>query len=297
MGPAKFLGVDCVEQRSSRCIALQSGCWKSGSTPAVRLDAALNTWRFAQACAIGTSHIERNVPCEDSCFSDVIVSPGDGEIFVAFVADGAGSSPRGGDAAELACVKAFELVSNWLKQQQDAIPPSLEDMRGWLESVRAAITAAADAEGCPVKDWASTLLGAICSPKFSAFLQIGDGVIVARHGETLSPVFWPQSGEYVNETAFLVSPGSIENSGLSVGGPVDAVALMSDGLQALALNYQARTAFQPFFQPLLENLSSETDIQVFESKLQTFLTSKVVNQRTNDDKTLVLAVRAHASVR
>lgn len=213
------------------------------------------------------------------------------EVLVAFVADGAGSSSFGGAAAELACVTAFELVSAWVNQRQGDTSPSTEDLRSWLESVQAVVASAAQAKGDPLREWACTLLGAVCSATFSAFMQIGDGVIVVRRNGGLSPVFWPQSGEYANETTFLISHGAIESSCVAISEPVDAVALMTDGLQALALDYQARSAHEPFFRPLLTTLIAEVDGHAFELKLQAFLASKLVNQRTNDDKTLVLAVR------
>ena len=49
--------------------------------------------------------------------------------------------------------------------------------------------------------WFSTCIDQIES--WSAFLEIGDGAIVILDDGVLRPVFWPQSGEYLNTTYFV----------------------------------------------------------------------------------------------
>ena len=74
-----------------------------------------------------------------------------------------------------------------------------------------------------------------------------------------------------------------------------SLALLSDGLQMLALNYGTKAAHQPFFAPMFASLRKADDAQELLVPLKQFLDSKAVNDRTDDDKTLVLATRVVAN--
>lgn len=186
---------------------------------------------------------------------------------------------------------AHQLVSDWIAATAEARAPTADEIRGWLESVRADLVAKSLEVGTTPREWSCTLLGAICSPTYSAFVQIGDGAVVSGI-DAVQPAFWPQSGEYANQTVFLVSPDAIAGASIVIGGAVDRIALLSDGLQPLALEYQKREAFAPFFTPLFAGLAESADMDAYETKLLQLLASRHVNQRTNDDKTLVIALRA-----
>ena len=69
--------------------------------------------------------------------------------------------------------------------------------------------------------------------------------------------------------------------------------MFSDGLQRLALVYQSQTVHEPFFEPMFAELRN-ADLQTCNSlsdQLARFLDSPKINERTDDDKTLVLASR------
>jgi hypothetical protein len=255
------------------------------------LGVTLSTWRVAQACVVGTSHVARGAGCEDSCLADTTVSPNQGEVVIAFVADGAGSAKFGGEASEFICPRAFAIAADWLQEVPNDDPPSQQIITEWLEQLFAELRVKADVAGFPIREWSCTLLGAICAKNYSVFLQIGDGAVVAKHLDSIVPVFWPQSGEYANQTSFLVSEGAIAKANFSIEGPVSGFAILSDGLQSLALDFKERTAFRPFFDPLFASLSTMVDHEVFEVKLIQLLSGRSVNQKTDDDKTLVIALR------
>ena len=82
-----------------------------------------------------------------------------------------------------------------------------------------------------------------------------------------------------------------------VVGSVDEVAMFTDGLQRLALNYAARTAHAPFFRPMFAAVrgAPEGVADDLSGALANFLRSRPVSQRTDDDKTLILATRADRS--
>jgi hypothetical protein len=71
------------------------------------------------------------------------------------------------------------------------------------------------------------------------------------------------------------------------------VALLTDGLQGLALRFSTREAHGPFFEPMFARLRREREGEPkgLGKELRAFLGSAPVNQRTDDDKTLVLATR------
>jgi hypothetical protein len=104
-------------------------------------------------------------------------------------------------------------------------------------------------------------------------------------------VFWPENGEYQNTTFFLSDSAfdaHVQSSVVSE--QVAEIAMFTDGLQMLALNYATKEAHGPFFVPMFRELRAResTDLIV---PMRQFLDSKAVNDRTDDDKTLILATR------
>ena len=144
----------------------------------------------------------------------------------------------------------------------------------------------------PVSEFACTLLVSVLGRDRALFGQIGDGAIVIGSNERLRPVFWPQSGEYANTTNFLTGlefESRIETVELHES--VSEIAIFTDGLQNLALRFAERMVHEPFFSPMFANLSSSEDPRKLDEPLRSFLGSKPVNDRTDDDKTLLLATR------
>jgi hypothetical protein len=69
-------------------------------------------------------------------------------------------------------------------------------------------------------------------------------------------------------------------------------------LQAIALNYQQQIAHEPFFKGLFAPLrtAQEGCARELSESLAAFLSSPRVTEKTDDDKTLVLASRVDASL-
>ncbi len=117
--------------------------------------------------------------------------------------------------------------------------------------------------------------------------------MVVHHNESWHPIFWPQSGEYANQTWFITEPNFEEALLLDVvEGPIDRLAMFTDGLQRLALHEATRSVHAPFFIPLFDRLASVSDAALLEQPLRKWLDSEAINQRTDDDKTLLLTMRA-----
>ncbi len=138
---------------------------------------------------------------------------------------------------------------------------------------------------------AATLLFAVVGQSGAAFGQIGDGAIVVRRADEYQHVFWPQSGEYVNTTNFVTDPRYESHLEFAwQDEPVDELALLSDGLQMLARDFAQQRAHGPFFAPMFQSLRRQTAEELAEP-MRAFLESPRLAERTDDDKTLVLATR------
>lgn len=250
-------------------------------------------WKVISASAIGAAHVEASQPCQDDCYSEVIRGADGMDYLLCLVADGAGSAKEGGKGAELACIAARSSIESSLGALQ-SIPLDESLVEEWVEAVRHAILEEADAQSLTTREYACTLLGAVVGPSKAIFFQIGDGAIVAANGYTQGVVFWPDSGPYANMTYFVTEEDALEHLHVSVtSAQIDEVALFSDGLQRLALSFEHRTPHAPFFEPMLNVLRNRapSECEDLGAQLARFLSSPQINERTDDDKTLVLATR------
>ncbi|HEV3436661.1 MAG TPA: protein phosphatase 2C domain-containing protein, partial [Gemmata sp.] len=122
--------------------------------------------------------------------------------------------------------------------------------------------------------------------------QLGDGAAVVSKDERYLPVFWPQSGEYANTTYFLTDPSFEKHVEFARWDEmVSEFAIMTDGLQRLALDYSTKLGHRGFFHPLFRDLRASVASDQLDGPLAEFLDCPRVNQRTDDDKTLILATR------
>ena len=120
--------------------------------------------------------------------------------------------------------------------------------------------------------------------------SIGDGAIVVKTGETLELIQPERSSEYLNETDFLTSARACERTLIQVRPlqSVSAIAMFTDGVEWAAVRYQERTPHAPFFNPLFTHAADESTTC---GDIDDFLGSPRFCEQTDDDKTLVLAVR------
>lgn len=245
-------------------------------------------WRYAAARTTGSSHLKREEVCQDRF--EVWSSNG---VFLAAVSDGAGSAKRAEVGAEVAVRQA--LASMRADYQETTDWPAL--VSSAFDQARAAVMAQAESEMLPARDFACTLLVVALTREGGAAGQIGDGVIALRDDaeEGWSWVFWPQKGEYANTTRFLTDPERVSPPDLTgIRESVFEIALMTDGLEGLALNYLERSAHDPFFEGVLAPLRSADavgEVEGLSEGLAGFLASPRVSERADDDLTLVIATR------
>ena len=142
-----------------------------------------------------------------------------------------------------------------------------------------------------LRDFATTLLLTVVRADWVAAVQIGDGALVARdRAGALTVITHPNHGEYLNETLFLTGDDPLAGAQFAIRQVPDvcSVALLTDGLQALALTLVDNTPHTPFFAPLFAHAAQAGGDA---TQLAAFLDSARVAERTDDDKTLLLAVR------
>jgi hypothetical protein len=248
-------------------------------------------WKVLYGSVAGTSHERRGEPCQDYALTRLCQSDG-GPILVAACADGAGSARHAELGAKFACLGMVRAAAAALEGGLPLEEVDRQWVLRWHEEVRGRLSLEACLGNLPSREFACTLLTALVGERGAVFSQIGDGAIVLGQEDGYRTAFWPQSGEHANTTFFLTGEDYEERLlVLALEGRVEELALFTDGLQALALHYASRTVHAPFFEPMFRALRSVPAVEGLEGPLQDFLSSGPVNERTDDDKTLVLATR------
>jgi hypothetical protein len=267
------------------------------------------TWRVLAASVPGTSHIRQGKGCDDAHGHIVLDNP---TTLIAAVADGAGSASLGGVGARV----AVEEVVRWLGERLVTDVPQNEP--AWHDALSGAFAAARQAlelrvnavmrdepsayeqdhevaaghnpSSVQLRDLATTLLVGVAADGWLAWAHVGDGALVAfDEGDSPVTVSWPSHGPYLDETVFLTSAHYADETGIGVveTSNIAALALLTDGIELIALDFRAEEPYLPFFEAMLRyvrgNDSSTED-------LAAFLASDAVSERTDDDRTLLLAV-------
>ncbi|MBV8885543.1 MAG: protein phosphatase 2C domain-containing protein [Chroococcidiopsidaceae cyanobacterium CP_BM_RX_35] len=246
-------------------------------------------WRLVAASICGRSHEKLGQLCQDAHYWATLP----GGILVAAVADGAGSAALGKVGAIVAAQTAVETIcSNQVTLQ------SSEDEEGWqllltdaLVAAKTAVEAEAVACNATIRDLSTTLIVTIAAPNLVAAAQIGDGVAVLgdRQGNLIA-LTTPKRGEYANETTFLVSPHALDTAQVTLWrGAAANIAVLSDGLQMLALEMNEGTPHAPFFSPLFHFLADVTNEAEAKEQIVALLRSERIAKLTDDDLTLLLA--------
>ncbi len=246
-------------------------------------------WQVVHALAVGTSHLSSGLACQDAVDWRLLPS---GLLAIA-LADGAGSAPESETGANLAVAEALATLEN---TSANATP---EDPKAWALAVQEAFSAArqaleaeSQAAGLPLQAFATTLICVVAADDGLVLGQLGDGVLVARTpAGSLHTLTQPQRGQYANETLFLTMPAALEQAYFQIIElDLAGLAVMSDGLSRLAVQLPGYTPHEPFFKPLWTFAAEAGAGEQANRELTAFLASERVCARTDDDKSLVIAV-------
>lgn len=262
----------------------------------------MTSWKHVSASVVGTSHVLSGTPCQDNSVCRVLTLRDGSEVLVAVASDGAGSAKRADEGSALACSLLIQEMEALFDADAEGALNEItkEFLTNWLVSFQREVTIRAEHEELTARDYACTLVAGIIGQESAVFAQIGDGAIVVSTEEPdeYCYVFWPQKGEYANETYFATdSEAHTKLQYDLVPRRIDEVAVFTDGIQNLALHYQTQSAHNPFFRPVFAWLrpASENDTDGFTASLAAYLASEKINQATDDDKTLILATRRTSS--
>jgi hypothetical protein len=242
-------------------------------------------WKLVFGSVKGTSHVQSGLPCQDYCAGIIV-----GTTLVAACADGAGS-------AEFSQLGSKAAVDRFLQVASSDPVPTKEQVEAWVDAARACLMEEAAASGSTPRQLACTFLAALVGDGWAAFAQVGDGVIVFDGPEGYDLAFWPDNGEYANTTRFLSENDYQQHLRVEiVERHVSELAVLTDGMQMLALDIAGAKIHDRFFAPLFKAVRNGPDEAALRSSLLEFMGSKRVNERTDDDKTLLLATRITADV-
>ena len=238
-------------------------------------------WKLVYGSVRGTSHAVSGHPCQDFCAGSLV-----GSTLAAACSDGAGSA----ELSHLGSKAAVERFMEFAAPIESA--PERAEIEAWVDAARERVLEEAATQGAVPRQLACTLLVALVGDDWAAFAQIGDGVIVFSVDAGYELAFWPDNGEYANTTRFLTDEDYRKHLRIEVvARHVTELAVMTDGLQMLALDFKGVRVHERFFEPLFRTVRNNPNEEALRASLLDFMDSKRVNERTDDDKTLLLATR------
>lgn len=269
------------------------------------------SWQVYGASSIGKSHIDSNLPNQDSIY---LQKTQDG--IAAVVCDGAGSAKFSQAGAAffsqsigkmLLSLGVGRSVSIGVSHRGIAVDlvQVKQQIIEQLSQIRLDLQSQLPAESS-LRDYHTTFTGLLIHSNHQALLvQIGDSPLitsqfVVRHPHidyfTNLQVYGDDSkNEYVNETHFITQDNwqsflRVEAIDLS---QVDCLALMSDGCADLVFEGASVTPkiYRPFFGNLLFNLTQSQSSQQGSAIIEQALGNPATYRLTGDDKSLVVLLK------
>jgi hypothetical protein len=173
--------------------------------------------------------------------------------------------------------------------------PTDETIRGWIDDTRDAILHAAQVRAKRPRDFAATFICVMTDGVQSIVVHIGDGCVVGRSATSNEwlALTWPSHGEYASMTYFVTDDPEPRLAIHRREEPLTAIVAFTDGIERLALDFTDRKPHARFFEgiaaPVFKSIAVRRDHEL-STQLARYLDSASVNARTDDDKTLIIAV-------
>lgn len=236
---------------------------------------------------MGTSHAINGSPCQD--FSYCSSGKGSTSPLIATVSDGAGSASHSKYGATLITRSLVVGARKWLSSGSKS--PSDEEVWSWIDAARDQISHVAKARKLEPRDFAATVVCVLAVEDNITIIHIGDGAAVIKLDDTWQVGSWPEAGEYASTTYFVTDEPEPRLRINRVEGLPQAIALFTDGLERLSLDFSSKQPHVPFFEKMLQPvlLGSPGQNRPLSASLAQYLSSEVVNSRTDDDKSLIIA--------
>lgn len=261
--------------------------------------------KIASASVTGSGHTATHMPCQDSS----CVKQTENALFVA-VSDGLGSAAHSHVGSYTVCQVATEYVyaqlsahhetqqrkKGCLRVFSDTTAPPIEYAklcRDAFTQARKALVTTAQQQHHELREYGCTLLLAIVRHDYWAVMHIGDGAVIGIFpDDRVQTISTPDNGEFLNVTFPITADDYLTQVHFSEKSEsLAGVVLMSDGVQPMSINYKTHVAFPGFFTPLIEWFRTLPASEDVNARIATMLDSAQFRQKSDDDMTLVIALR------
>jgi len=235
----------------------------------------------------GPSHIRNAIPCQDSFAHETISNFG-----IIAVSDGLGSAKNSDIGAEIAVRstirRAKEILEKKILEFDDK--KIFDDI---ISFVRAELEFKANELQCSLNELACTIIIVIIHNDNISVAHIGDGSVVARKNKNLILISGPGESEYINEVTPLTIIEWKTSLRFYKDSEIDSIAVFTDGCQEAIIqkNEKDLIPYDGFFNPLFSYAHKIfNNIKMGEKDIKDFLESQRMNEISEDDKTLVVAI-------
>ncbi|MCR5260600.1 MAG: protein phosphatase 2C domain-containing protein [Candidatus Gastranaerophilales bacterium] len=252
------------------------------------------SYKYYYSSVKGTSHIKTDTPKQDSLYVFGFVSDKK-HYLISAVADGAGTAKYSDISSAFLCRYLAFQMKIWLTKRKDLSDFKKEIFCEWIKKFQILLYKKYIAKNkkTSLRDFSTTVLFSVLGDNLNVFAQIGDGAIAAGNQTELKCVFIPQKGEYANTTHFITEEHFEKYLMFaSTDEKIERLAVHTDGIEMISLINLEKPSLQ-FFNPFFDCLADEPKgfNEELSKELSEFLSSDRVNSRTNDDKTLLIAMK------
>jgi hypothetical protein len=203
------------------------------------------------------------------------------------VCDGAGSVSHARQGAEFAAARCLDFLSVQAEHFPDMDETQFNTAtQSFLVELLEQLKAEAKRLGLDdYKQLSTTLVAVMLHEDGHAALQVGDGFIVTGDANGYKLVFHPVNGEYSNETVFVTSEMALSTFQTCYNTEaINFICLSTDGLMRQAVTLATMQPHAPFFNYLRTLVHAGGA-----SFLERFLNLPEVDEKTDDDRTLLIA--------
>jgi len=270
-------------------------------------------WEVLGGSAIGSSHLNNHIPCQDAYHLSMITK----DLGIAIVSDGAGSCAYAHHGSAFLVERAATAFTEMIYQHQWNLEQALPSDEIWKDeafqtmlSLRKELNEYATREHLPFEELSATLIVVLFSSQGLLVSHIGDGRAgyCNGQGEWKSAIL-PYQGEEVGSTVFITHPfdqyPDLVESRI-IREPIRAFTLLSDGCEKLcwrtieSIPGQTRLAkpnkpFEPFFEQtvaLLGKIFSDRNTHKLQQEWEQYLLDgHEALKEEYDDKTMIIGIQ------
>ena len=207
----------------------------------------------ATASLTGQRHLANGQYNQDSVYYELM--PGS-QGLIAAVSDGAGSARRAKDGSFLAARTAVKQTKRIILEESEG--PAFAVRRGLFWARQAIKQQVQIVPSHPIEEYHCTLVLIAWVGDLICGIQVGDGAAIVGTKEGYKMLTVPRQGEFANETYFITEPHYLQAVFENEATDVNSVALFTDGLQRLSIDFKRKRANQDFMEQAMKSLSGNS---------------------------------------